>query len=539
MHKYFATSETMLEHAFIVLGILILLLVFFLLFCKIWQRFRKTSSPVDKVEEVSEPLLTGELTHGQTLRHPSFGKKHEVRSEDGPLVSSYVCIDPEDHALPESVKAFPQCSALTLEVISGPSLGRRLSKHATHNSDLSVRIGRVMQNDLVLNDPEVSGKHALVYWNSKEYQWELVDTGSLNGTFLNSKLISNPDATQRQRSIPIILSNGDVITLGSSSQIFVQISEQDVSNATNFSTYPISIGIGIASDPMSIRKGGKELPMEDAFYYELPLRRTQQFGVFCVFDGHGGPEAAKSACKIMPEKLACVLLQPGRMESVIYSCDAADVLRDAFRETEAVLEYEYEGCTATVLLLWYDYKHTLFAQCANVGDSACIFNMGGKHVNMTEDHRLTSSPEKARMMGIGKTLRDGETRLCGMNIARVLGDKFLKEQDVRFSADPYISGVLQITTNVNALAMIASDGLWDVLSPTRAMQIALKAREGEPMAEEAHVSCAQRIANLIVKEARKLRTKDNTTVIILDFTNINGYCKIPENRRFDTISIHT
>jgi hypothetical protein len=31
-----------------------------------------------------------------------------------------------------------------------------------------------------------------------------------------------------------------------------------------------------------------------------------------------------------------------------------------------------QGCTATVLLIWFDQKKDCFAQCANLGDSACI-----------------------------------------------------------------------------------------------------------------------------------------------------------------------
>lgn len=96
-----------------------------------------------------------------------------------------------------------------------------------------------------------------------------------------------------------------------------------------------------------------------------------------------------------------------------------------------------------------------------------------------------------------------------MNIARALGDKFLKEQEESFSADPYVSEVLRIPRDSRALALIArfvqsvgngscflvdcvrgwtsqlsrmwqlwecSDGLWDVLSPKRALQLAVEVR---------------------------------------------------------------
>lgn len=109
-----------------------------------------------------------------------------------------------------------------------------------------------------------------------------------------------------------------------------------------------------------------------------------------------------------------------------------------------------------------------------------------------------------------------------MNIARALGDKFLKEEESAFSADPYISNVFRLSGDGLGLVVMAryvhnfcvlctfntvvhlnlcvhrhlppqtevstfhkpceiftdkyfsgfSDGLWDVLSPRRALQLA-------------------------------------------------------------------
>lgn len=33
----------------------------------------------------------------------------------------------------------------------------------------------------------------------------------------------------------------------------------------------IPFGVGVASDPMAMRRGGKKLPMEDVCYYQWPL----------------------------------------------------------------------------------------------------------------------------------------------------------------------------------------------------------------------------------------------------------------------------
>lgn len=44
---------------------------------------------------------------------------------------------------------------------------------------------------------------------------------------------------------------------------------------------------------------------------------------------------------------------------------------------------------------------------------------------------------------------------AGLNIARMLGDKFLKEQDARFSPEPYVSQVVHIPKGRKAFALLA------------------------------------------------------------------------------------
>jgi hypothetical protein len=46
-------------------------------------------------------------------------------------------------------------------------------------------------------------------------------------------------------------------------------------------------------------------------------------------------------------------------------------------------------------------------------------------------------------------------RVIGMNIARALGDKFLKQEDSRFSSTPFVSEVLEINQESRAVAIMA------------------------------------------------------------------------------------
>ncbi|KAF6177061.1 hypothetical protein GIB67_015936 [Kingdonia uniflora] len=141
-------------------------------------------------------------------------------------------------------------------------------------------------------------------------------------------------------------------------------------------------------------------------------------------------------------------------------------------------------------------------------------SINDKQIKMTEDHRITSQSERIRLCEAGQPLRDGETRLCGLNLARMLGDKFLKEQEARFSSEPYISRVVHIDKQSKAFALLASDGLWDVISAKKAVQLVEQTKERYGVDRG---NTAENIANFILSEARTLRTKDNTSIVFLDF----------------------
>ncbi|KAJ8766291.1 hypothetical protein K2173_022350 [Erythroxylum novogranatense] len=299
-----------------------------------------------------------------------------------------------------------QSSCLSLEVISGPCRGLRCTVQSTSASGLPLTLGRV-SSDLVLKDSEVSGKHAMINWNVDRKKWELLDMGSLNGTLLNERPINHPDSGSRHWGDPVEISNGDIVTLGTTSNIYVSVtSESEIKTQIPFS-------VGMASDPMALRRGGKKLPMEDVCYFHWPLPSVEQFGVLGICDGHGGVSAANSASKLLPEKITSILSDSTVRERVLSQCDASDVFRVAFSQTEASMDNHYEGCTATVLLIWTDGNRSFFAQCANLGDSACVINVHGKQIKMTEDHRITSYSERLRINEMGEPLKEGETRLCG------------------------------------------------------------------------------------------------------------------------------
>ncbi|KAI8005789.1 Protein phosphatase 2C 70 [Camellia lanceoleosa] len=111
--------------------------------------------------------------------------------------------------------------------------------------------------------------------------------------------------------------------------------------------------------------------------------------------------------RLLPEMVPSILSDSSRRQRVLSQCDALDVLRDAFLQIEASMNHYYE-------------------------------------IKMSEDHRISNYSKRLRMQETGEPLKDGETRLCGLNLGRMLEEKFLKQQEARFSSEPYISEVVHI-----------------------------------------------------------------------------------------------
>jgi len=83
-----------------------------------------------------------------------------------------------------------------LLVIKGPSIGDEF-----YIEKDEFIIGRSPESDVLLDDITVSRKHALLKKDEDEYR--LIDSGSLNGSYLNGNIVDEA-----------ILSNGDRIQIG-------------------------------------------------------------------------------------------------------------------------------------------------------------------------------------------------------------------------------------------------------------------------------------------------------------------------------------
>lgn len=87
-------------------------------------------------------------------------------------------------------------------------------------------MGRDLNNDIVINDSEVSRKHAKIYVFGQGFVIE--DLGSTNGTFVNGQRISGP-----HNLIP-----GELVALGDQTTLLFEVGEMD-EDATKVSPSPM------------------------------------------------------------------------------------------------------------------------------------------------------------------------------------------------------------------------------------------------------------------------------------------------------------
>lgn len=99
-----------------------------------------------------------------------------------------------------------------------------------------ITLGRDSSNEVVVNDPEVSRKHARLTFQGGT--WVIEDLGSTNGTFVNEARLSGPHA----------LRLGDVVGLGEKIKLVYETKSADM-NATMVAAPPTAAA-SIPSQPV-------------------------------------------------------------------------------------------------------------------------------------------------------------------------------------------------------------------------------------------------------------------------------------------------
>jgi protein phosphatase 1L len=243
---------------------------------------------------------------------------------------------------------------------------------------------------------------------------------------------------------------------------------------------------------------GKRASMEDFHDTKISKVDSQVIGLFGVFDGHGGSRAAEYVKKHLFDNL---LKHPKFID------DTKLAIAEAYKQTDQdylkteISQSRDAGSTASTAVLVGDRLLV-----ANVGDSRAVICRGGKAVALSTDHKPNRTDERQRIEDAGGVVMwAGTWRVGGvLAVSRAFGDRLLKQYVV---ADPEIQEDT-IKEGVDFL-VLASDGLWDVVSNQDAVSMVATI----PDAEEA--------ANKLTGEAFRRGSADNITCVIVRFNHDN------------------
>lgn len=252
----------------------------------------------------------------------------------------------------------------------------------------------------------------------------------------------------------------------------------------------------------------EHIQIDDLSAHVGPLFKSPLPSAFyAVFDGHGGPEAAsyvkRNAMKLFFEDAD--LPQRKDMDAVFFR-ELENSHRKAFLQADHALAHEHSVsslCGTTALTALILGRHLLVA---NAGDCRAVLCRNGVAVDMSQDHKPTYLPERRRVEQLGGHIDDGY--LNDLSVTRALGDWYLKlplGSSSPLIAEPDVQQVM--LTEDDEFLIIGCDGIWDVMSSQYAVSLVRRGlrRHDDP----------QQCARELVKEALRLNTTDNLTVIVV------------------------
>lgn len=251
----------------------------------------------------------------------------------------------------------------------------------------------------------------------------------------------------------------------------------------------MNIKIGISSDI------GYRDSMEDE--YAVYEREKICFFSGEVYDGHNGKRAAIICSEMITPYFLHLITDEIKKEKPDYE-RFLEFIRDACRTVDEFIVNK--GIMAgTTVAIFYVLKDRFFS--ANIGDSRIVIGTDGGFETLTEDHKPDLPKERARIEAAGGfVIKFGVPRLQGeLAMSRAIGDAHLKPYVI---AEPFVtSGFLG---KENDFAVVACDGIWDVLSGQEVIDIARDTKD------------AQRAADEILRTATYRGSTDNKTIIVLD-----------------------
>ncbi|BDA47091.1 probable protein phosphatase 2C 8 at C-terminar half [Coccomyxa sp. Obi] len=211
----------------------------------------------------------------------------------------------------------------------------------------------------------------------------------------------------------------------------------------------------------------------------------------------------------------------GQLDDNLIACSAQhfeSALTDAFNRTDEEFgkadNAALVGTTAVVALVG---SRQLYV--ANCGDSRAVLCRGGAAIALTDDHKAAREDETARVEAAGgQILFWNGVRVMGvLAVSRAIGDHCLR---------PFVIAQPEVTIlgrrPDDEILLLASDGLWDVLSNQEACTLAKRCLRRARQRGASRQSAARIAATVLTRAAVDRGSRDNVTVVVVDLSSASS-----------------
>ncbi|XP_030951993.1 probable protein phosphatase 2C 8 isoform X2 [Quercus lobata] len=276
----------------------------------------------------------------------------------------------------------------------------------------------------------------------------------------------------------------------------------------------------------SISVIGRQRVMEDAVkvVHEFVSVAGNPYHFFGVYDGHGGARVASACKERMHALLEKEVVVEGEGGGVVVEWEK--VMRSCFWKMDEEVrtgggcgsggggggaKVEMVGSTAVVVVVGKEE-----VVVANCGDSRAVLCRGGVAVPLSRDHKPDRADEMERVEAAGgRILNWNGSRVLGvLATSRSIGDHYLR---------PYVISEPEVTvterTELDDFLVIASDGLWDVVSNKFACEVVRRCLDGQikrRISEVSSESTAGDAAAILAELAMSRGSNDNISVIVVE-----------------------
>lgn len=241
-------------------------------------------------------------------------------------------------------------------------------------------------------------------------------------------------------------------------------------------------------------KGKSNHAMEDYLVSEFKKLGDNDLGLFAIFDGHMGHDVAS----YLQSHLFDNILKEGE-----FWTDTEKAIRKAYHTTDNdILEQSMKlgkgGSTAVTAILMNGEKLVV----ANVGDSRAVLCRKGVAKQLSVDHEPSKEKEMIESKGGFVSNLPGDVpRVDGqLAVARAFGDKSLKRH---LSSEPDVT--VEVIDNDVEFIILASDGLWKVMSNEEAVDLIKNIKDAKLAAEQ------------LTMEALSKKSRDDISCIVVMF----------------------